>query len=1065
MAGRTAPSAPDTPDERHGADRGAAAGPTGPGTPSRPLVTLALATAASQAPPALLAGALWSTVARHPVAAVALLLGYEAVVALAAFGARVVGDLRDRWARRVAERIDRTARRHVSRFERQYRTEVVLSRNRFVDLKGLATRGDYTPGLEEVFVDVSLVPRPPHQALADPLAGTAEPVGPPAAPPPAQSAVAHTDASGVPARHSIWDFLGRPQGTAVAVVGAPGTGKTTMLQHLALRLARGTGRPPRGGRPRRDLPVLLYLRDHAGTIAERPDIPLAEVIRTSLGRHRADEPPGWFEQQLDRGRCVVLLDGLDEVAVEEERRAVAAWVEQQIASWEQNDFVLTSRPHGYLSAPLNRAQVLQVRRFTGEQISRFVHGWYRAIERLSTGADDRGVAARADEEAADLLRRLRSRPELYELAANPLLLTMIANVHRYRGALPGSRAELYAEICQVLLWRRQEAKHIPVPAAPQSQVSGAKKEIVLRELAFRMMAERTRDVATPRALELLEQALSRVATTVSAEEFLSSVIASGLLVERERGLCAFAHHTLQEHLASLHIQHRGLVRVLQESVDDDWWRETTLLYAARVDPAPVVEACLASRSTTALALAFDCAEEATEFDPDTARRLEALRAATLRAPGLDPLGAEPLWPDEVGSGRDGSLGALMAAVTVTRQLRETIPLGDDALVCVRPVTEEVYRLSPTRSDPDAWLPAAGDGGAGSRTAVGMDRREAAAFVGWLNALMPDGSLWRLPTLEEVTDPAFGLVVRDERHTVWCLPAEEADASLPELWVPPGVRHPWAVTVDPLRVRLERSLAPALTLGRLGVLGHLPQDGPGELTREVAHARAATEAAARRLGLTLTAWDAGLRRALARHLPRALDLARLLAAARDQTSADRTPVAEADDAARRELLRWATWLLVVVQGLAVYGERQVRGASAARLARPLREMVAVDAGTHVIYPDRLSAAVDRVTTLLPGLLPVREPTPLEHGARMLARALRQALPPRGGPPTALATDCFPDGGRIAELAALALAAVADRTLGAPELATDCRTVAWGLRLLRERAEEDVAPSETIVLVRG
>ncbi|MEU7661934.1 hypothetical protein AB0B60_26120, partial [Streptomyces lincolnensis] len=31
--------------------------------------------------------------------------------------------------------------------------------------------------------------------------------------------------------------------------------------------------------------------------------------------------------------------------------------------------------------------------------------------------------------------------------ANPLLLTMIANVHRYRGQLPGSRAELYAEMC------------------------------------------------------------------------------------------------------------------------------------------------------------------------------------------------------------------------------------------------------------------------------------------------------------------------------------------------------------------------------------------------------------------------------------------------------------------------------------------------------------------------------------------------------------------------------------------------------------------------------------------
>lgn len=75
-------------------------------------------------------------------------------------------------------------------------------------------------------------------------------------------------------------------------------------------------------------------------------------------RHRVDEPQGWFEEQSEAGRCVVLLDGLDEVAREEDRRRVAAWVEEQIEQYEGNDFVLTSRPHGYLSAPLNRARVL-----------------------------------------------------------------------------------------------------------------------------------------------------------------------------------------------------------------------------------------------------------------------------------------------------------------------------------------------------------------------------------------------------------------------------------------------------------------------------------------------------------------------------------------------------------------------------------------------------------------------------------------------------------------------------------------------------------------------------------
>jgi predicted NACHT family NTPase len=65
---------------------------------------------------------------------------------------------------------------------------------------------------------------------------------------------------------------------------------------------------------------------------------------------------------------------------------------------------------------------------------------------------------RAETAADDLLRRLDGAPGLYALTVNPLLLTMIAIVHRYCGALPGSRADLYGQICQAMLWQRQEAR-------------------------------------------------------------------------------------------------------------------------------------------------------------------------------------------------------------------------------------------------------------------------------------------------------------------------------------------------------------------------------------------------------------------------------------------------------------------------------------------------------------------------------------------------------------------------------------------------------------------------------
>ncbi len=348
---------------------------------------------------------------------------------------------------------------------------------------------------------------------------------------------------------------------------------------------------------------------------------------------------------------------------------------------------------------------------------------------------------------------------LYDLAANPLLLTMIANVHRYRGALPGSRAELYSEICQVLLWRRQEAKNV---AVPQEEASGPKKEIVLREVAFRMMRSRRRDIGADHAAELLAPILSRVAVTAPQETFLNSVVASGLLVEREHGQYAFAHLTLQEHLAARHIGHHRLIGVLTKAVDDDWWRETTLLFAARTDPAPVIEACLASGSTRALALAFDCAGQATELAPGTAHRLETLRREAL----LEPPGS--------------ARHRLVAAATVTRHLRETIRLDNDTLIATRPVPAEVYRLFAlgTGAPAPRHLARLAD----DAPATGMTRQDAVAFVRWLNELLPDDTVYRIPTHADVTDPAFRLTAHSPQHTVWHT-ASDPEA-LPLLWAPP-----------------------------------------------------------------------------------------------------------------------------------------------------------------------------------------------------------------------------------------------------------------------------------------
>ncbi len=184
----------------------------------------------------------------------------------------------------------------LSEFQGKYYQRLIYS-CRDYRTQGLKTKGPFVLDLKKVFVPLRVAPE---------SAGRVSP--------------GMIRASSGSSSLSIWDFLEassdqQPTYQSMAILGAPGSGKTTLLEHLTLIYAEG--RQPQESPTL--IPILIYLRDVWDAIAKGcPN--LATLIEQQESIKKLEPPPQWFEDKLRHQQCLVMLDGLDEVADETQRQ-------------------------------------------------------------------------------------------------------------------------------------------------------------------------------------------------------------------------------------------------------------------------------------------------------------------------------------------------------------------------------------------------------------------------------------------------------------------------------------------------------------------------------------------------------------------------------------------------------------------------------------------------------------------------------------------------------------------------------------------------------------------------
>jgi formylglycine-generating enzyme required for sulfatase activity len=365
-----------------------------------------------------------------------------------------------------------------------------------------------------------------------------------------------------------------------ALVGDPGSGKTTFLRYVAQNLARVhlgepealdriglTGQPP--------FPIFAGLAKVARFLTDNPDLSYADdapehfyryLDSLLAGQPSYGLPPDYLRHRVLAGGCLLLLDGLDEVPGDAMRERMVRLIGQMITSRKAvNCHLITCRTRAYEGHVQLAGDVATLRLAPLErpQVQEFAEAWSRALYRVNAGEVNSASAAQAATYRDDLLRAIDENPSGATFSRSPLMLTVLSVVHWDKKRLPEQRAELYDAAVTYLLESRREHSTHPAPLRRECLQAVAIAMFEDPEGVQRTLG-RTNAAGAVRALLGVTQQ--------EALDFLENEeLYSGVLVSRTAGEVEFWHLTFQEYLAGLELS----------QAEDGWSRAACHLYEDR----------------------------------------------------------------------------------------------------------------------------------------------------------------------------------------------------------------------------------------------------------------------------------------------------------------------------------------------------------------------------------------------------------------------------------------------------------------------------------------------------
>ena len=372
------------------------------------------------------------------------------------------------------------------------------------------------------------------------------------------------------------EALKRPDAHRAIVLGAPGAGKSTLVDVLIQRNLSSSQTPIHLRLGELDVEKKFQYWNCVSEVRdEQPETGAKRIELEAL-----------LTEKLREGSAVLYLDGLDEV-LESDTSSVLSLIEDLANEYPKAQIVATCRITDFEQRKIgarNTFTRLRLLPFSDSDMIDYVDKWYTQLQRLGY-INDGPIRKRNLQDA------LRNSQELTQLGSTPLVLNLMALVHTSEGALPRSRAVLYHRTVSHLLtdrphWRRDYGSLTTSQSDLQPLAAHIAYELHLKEFeassrSFGLSFDEIEQIVSTKSN--LPEATNSAAYKRSRER-ISGIVqrlvdSNGLLVEVSRGRFGFSHRSLQEFLTGLHLLDLANVQLIRDYAKNSHWREPLILMA------------------------------------------------------------------------------------------------------------------------------------------------------------------------------------------------------------------------------------------------------------------------------------------------------------------------------------------------------------------------------------------------------------------------------------------------------------------------------------------------------